>query len=127
MAQAQAALAWEVRSLAPFYLKNNRGSRHARMDRLKSKEVTFGSEKTNEAYVDLGNTHLFLRIYTFLMPYEVKSPIFVSLSEGDFRLLGKGTICLPIGHSMMVQSYHAPVFTLIITAIHLVSEVTYLF
>lgn len=97
---------------------------HARMAKIKfrSKVARMDEKKSNDAYIDSGATHHFFHSRGSFISYETIPDETVRAAYGETRIVGKGTVCVPIADGYIQESYHAPAFSSNILASDILSE-----
>ena len=79
-------------------------------------------EKSSDAYIDSGATHHFFHRRSAFISYSEMNEEPVRGATGFTKIVGKGTVRLPIDNGMIVEAYHAPAFSSNVLAVRLPSK-----
>ncbi len=79
-------------------------------------------QKSSDAFIDLGATHHLFYSQSAFMNYSVMKEETVIGVTGVTEIAGKVMVQLPIYNGMIVEAYHAPVFSSNILAVRLLSN-----
>ncbi len=80
-------------------------------------------EKFNDAFVDSGATHHFFHNRSNFFNYEHISIESVNAASSTSKLIGKGTVQLPIDGGVIVEAYYAPEFSANILSVRLLLKI----
>lgn len=72
-------------------------------------EVT--EKKTSDAYIDSGKTYHFFHLRSFSVDYRTIDDETILGAADITKIVGKGTIILPICTGIIVETYHVPQFS----------------
>ena len=79
--------------------------------KFRSKIAEFSETKNPNAYVGSGATHYFFYRRSSFSTYETIKEENVQGANATSKIVGKGTVTLPIGDGINVEAYHAPKFS----------------
>eukprot|EP00171_Calliarthron_tuberculosum_P001071 IDg1071t1 len=103
----------------PFYDGGYRGFM-AKL-KFKSNVARCSQDKTKDAYIDSGATHHFFHSRSSFTNYKSIDTENVKAASGFSKIVGKGTVRLPVDGEITIEAYHAPEFSSNIIFVGLIS------
>ena len=79
--------------------------------KFRSLVAEISEKKTDDGLIDSGATHNFFHSRSSFITYTRMFDVPVEGATGSAKVVGKGTVWVPIGRGMKITAYHVPAFS----------------